>query len=48
MDRQLLAYFLIVLMAAAVVQSRRFARYQRAIMRGHYDAKPVSKPFWIV
>jgi hypothetical protein len=50
-DRQLIAVLLIVLiaaaLAAAVRQSRRFARYRRAISRGHYDARPVAKPFWM-
>ena len=51
MDRQLLAYFLIVLLAAAVaagvVLTRRFVGYQRALRFGRHHVKPVWKPFWI-
>ena len=51
MDRQLLAYFLIVLMGAAlgagVFLTRRFMGYQRALRFGRHEAKPVWKPFWL-
>lgn len=51
MSREIVAYLIIALMIACciavVIPSRRFARYQRAILRGKRQAKPVRKPFWL-
>jgi hypothetical protein len=51
MSREILAYFILMLLAACatavVVYSRRFLRYQREFRRGKYGLKRVWKPFWI-
>jgi hypothetical protein len=51
MSRESTAYLVIVLLivgvAAIVVYSRRFARYERSRRFGHGEDKPVWKPFWL-
>ena len=51
MTRADIAYVLMTLLIACVaamaVYTHRFARYRRAVMRGHPDPKPVAKPFWL-
>lgn len=45
-----IAYFLLAVLIAALLAvvwlTRRYVRYQRRAMRGHYD-KPVWRPFWM-
>lgn len=51
MSRADIAYLILTLLIACcvvvVVLSRRFAQYQRAVLRGNRPAKPVWKPFWL-
>jgi hypothetical protein len=51
MNRELLAYSLLVLLfvalAAAVILTRRFTEYERALRFGRHYKKPVWKPFWL-
>ena len=51
MGRADIAYLLIMLIVASgiavAVYTRRFAHYQRAVMRGNRPDKRVWKPFWL-
>ena len=51
MSRADIAYLILALLIAGcvaiVVLSRRFTQYQRSILRGNREAKPVWKPFWL-
>ena len=51
MTRVELAYLLLALLvatlAAVVILSYRFTRYQRALRQGHRDVAPVWRPFWM-